>query len=511
MRLRTTTAGLALADVWRTFTVPELQVGSSGTTVRLSDDGTPVLRSTNRLQMLGGFFIFATVAFLGQVLFYLAFRRALPEGRLKLYAGAVLLLPSIVFWPSSIGKESLMLFFIGLAAFGVAGLFADYRIRWVVPIVAGLAGAGAIRLHVAALLAVAIAAATFLTRRPSTGPARARRVAMLGLAGVAVVLLITLTSETFGIDPSGNDIDPFLDEIQRRTQQGGSAVEGEAVRGIAAIPDATLRVLFRPLPDEANSFQAYLSALESVLILAVIVWRLPQTLRSFRQIRRNPYLLFSMLFVIGFVIAFSAIFNLGILARQRTQALPFLMALIVGMGWKPETEPDETVRTRTREDQMTTKPALLGGTAAFPDGFAIRPAHHRRPGGDPGPDRSRFGERHGHQRPDDAGTGSPDGRGVWSRALRGRIFGNVRLDAGHPGSGTRRSGAASLLHLLGHRPCRPLEPAAHPLRRLRPRNLVPHPGRRLRPAGPDHRRARVRRPRRRRRPRRHGDENWAPT
>ena len=342
--------GLALADVWRTFSVPDLQVGSSGTTV--ASQMTGLLYSVHKpSQILGGFFIFATVAFLGQVLFYLAFRRALPEGRIKLYAAAVLLLPSIVFWPSSIGKESLMLFFIGLVAFGVAGLFGDYRIRWVVPIVAGLSGAGSIRLHVAALLAVAIAAATFLTRRPGTRPARARRAVMLGLAGVAVVLLITLTSETFGIDPSGNDIDPFLDEIQRRTQQGGSAVEGEAVRGIAAIPDATLRVLFRPLPHEANSFQAYLSALESVLILAVIVWRLPQTIRSFRQIRRNPYLLFSMLFVIGFVIAFSAIFNLGILARQRTQALPFLLALIVGMGWKPATESDETVEpelVRTR-------------------------------------------------------------------------------------------------------------------------------------------------------------------
>ena len=58
-----------------------------------------------------------------------------------------------------------------------------------------------------------------------------------------------------------------------------------------------------------------------------------------------------MLFVIGFVIVFSAIFNLGILARQRTQALPFLLALIVGMGWEPETEPDDTVEpqlVRTR-------------------------------------------------------------------------------------------------------------------------------------------------------------------
>jgi hypothetical protein len=44
--------------------------------------------------------------------------------------------------------------------------------------------------------------------------------------------------------------------------------------------------------------------------------------------------------VIGFVIGFSAVFNLGILARQRIQALPFLLAIIVTMGKGPI--PDRT-------------------------------------------------------------------------------------------------------------------------------------------------------------------------
>ena len=145
-----------------------------------------------------------------------------------------------------------MLFFIGLVAFGACRAVRRLPDPLACRFVAGMAGAGAIRLHVAALLAVAIAAAIFLTRRPGTGPARVRRVVMLGLAGVAVVLLITLTSETFGIDPSGNDLDPFLDEIQRRTQQGGSAVEGEAVRGIAADPR---RHLAGPVPSATRRSQ----------------------------------------------------------------------------------------------------------------------------------------------------------------------------------------------------------------------------------------------------------------
>lgn len=335
--------GLLFADVWRSLEIPQFQVGGSGTT--FASKAVALLYAPHQpSSMLGGFFVFATLAFLGQLLFYAAFRRTQPRGRLKLYAVAVLMLPSIVFWPSSIGKESLMVFFIGVIAYGLSRLFDDYGVKWVPIIVAGTAGAAGIRLHVAALLAAAGAAAMFLTKRPGTGTARVRRVAMLGFAGLAVVLLITLTSETFGIDPDGNDLDPFLDEIQRRTQQGGSAVEGEAVRSVFAIPEATLRVLFRPLPTEATSIQAYLSAFESVAILAVIVWRLPRMVASLRGLRANPYLMFSLFFVVGFVIVFSAIFNLGILARQRTQALPFLLALIVGLGWKDEPE-NETADT----------------------------------------------------------------------------------------------------------------------------------------------------------------------
>ena len=41
----------------------------------------------------------------------------------------------------------------------------------------------------------------------------------------------------------------------------------------------------------------------------------------------------SATFTFGFVIAFSTIFNLGILSRQRAQVLPFLLAVVVAMGW----------------------------------------------------------------------------------------------------------------------------------------------------------------------------------
>ena len=45
-------------------------------------------------------------------------------------------------------------------------------------------------------------------------------------------------------------------------------------------------------------------------------------------------MLLSLAFTGAFVIAFSSIFNLGILARQRSQVIPFLLVVIVGLGWR---------------------------------------------------------------------------------------------------------------------------------------------------------------------------------
>jgi hypothetical protein len=68
-------------------------------------------------------------------------------------------------------------------------------------------------------------------------------------------------------------------------------------------------------------------------------------------------MLFDTLYTIGFVVAFSAIFNLGILARQRVQVLPFLLAALVGLGWGRITRPGE----QSAEDEMAATAASASG------------------------------------------------------------------------------------------------------------------------------------------------------
>ena len=76
---------------------------------------------------------------------YRAFTIAIPDGNRRSYARLLFFLPSMLYWPSSIGKEAWMLFTLGLAAFGTARLLTGRTWRGLalagVGHVAGRAGA----------------------------------------------------------------------------------------------------------------------------------------------------------------------------------------------------------------------------------------------------------------------------------------------------------------------------------------------------------------------------------
>jgi hypothetical protein len=343
--------GQEIAEIWRSLSVPSLG-GGGGAGTQYVDSITGLVYAVHEPTMLGGFFIFATLAFIGQLLFYTAFRRSVHDGRLGVYAAFVLFLPGLVFWPSSIGKESLMIFFLGVATYGLARAFDGFRPLWLLVAAVGLAGAGIVRPHVAAILAASFAGAALVGRGRWQGWAGVRRVVVLAVATFLVGVSLSSFVDRYELE-SAEDVDPFVADIQRRTQQGGSSVEGGAVASPADLPEAFVRVLFRPLPHEAHNLQATVSAVENVALLGVVVWRLPWMVRRLRRLR-TPYVMMSAAFTFVFVVAFSAIFNLGILSRQRAQVFPFFLAVVVALGWdaKDASKPAEVLQARRQGPDM---------------------------------------------------------------------------------------------------------------------------------------------------------------
>ena len=290
---------------------------------------TGVIYTATGPSLVLGFLVFSTLGFWGIYLCYRAFVIALPDANHWRYGLLVFLLPSMLFWPSGIGKEAWMMLCIGITAYGVARLYTRRPFGFAI-LALGLAGCAAVRPHMAAILMAAGFAGYLL--RPA-GPRATPLSPMAKVIGVSVLLMASLvvvqrTAEFFEVDEvSSNSVDQVLSSTQERTDEGGSSFAADRARGPLAVPKAAVQVLVRPFPWEAHNAQALVTSLEGVLLVGLVI----ASRRSLRQLPRHArrsYVLFCLLYSSAFVFAFSTFGNFGIIARERVQVLPFVLALL---------------------------------------------------------------------------------------------------------------------------------------------------------------------------------------
>jgi hypothetical protein len=273
-------------------------------------------------------------------------------------------------------------------------------------IVPGLALAAGIRSHVAGIMGLAIVLALLLGKTPKKLQGSPKRAIMLALSvvGAAAVLAIFSSSFSVSLEGGGGTQDPtaFLEDVSEQTAQGGSQITGGAVASPSQLPLAILTVLFRPLIHEGRSPQVLLSALEGTTLLLITLWKLPTMWRNRRLLREKPVLFLSFFYTGGFIIGFSAILNLGILARQRVQVLPLFLALIVGLGWNEAKEPDDPGAPRLDRKAPRRPPAKSAAGS-------IEVVEGRSPGSQRETARPRSRSRSGRE-PSDSATRAADGR-----------------------------------------------------------------------------------------------------
>ena len=198
--------------------------------------------------------------------------RAAAESTRGTTAACVFFLPSMLFWPSSIGKEAWMTLCLGLGTLGVARLYVRARFGFL-PLALGLAGAAMVRPHIAVmLLAGHVRSATCFARRVrGRHRAQSRREGtglVVLLVGVAVVAVEQAATFFEVDDVSSDSVDQVLGSTQERTDQGGSSFTGRArppTRCSSRRP--SVQVLLRPFPWEAHNAQAVLASAEGLFLL----------------------------------------------------------------------------------------------------------------------------------------------------------------------------------------------------------------------------------------------------
>jgi hypothetical protein len=300
---------------------------------------------------LGGFLFYSWLGFWGLFLFYRAFRLAVPEGRARSYRNLIFLLPSFVFWPSSIGKEAWMMMTLGIAVFGAARALSGRTVRGLTVTILGLWLASLVRPHIAGLVAAALPAA-YLLRRPSqklrelAPVAKGLAIVVVGIIAIVVVIKADEYLRDSGIETRGG-VESVLTQITTRTAGGGSSFVPSILESPQRTPVAIVTVLFRPFVFEAHNAQALAAALETMFLLALTVWRLPWVIAALKTMRRQPFVAFALVYGALYVLAYSGVANFGILVRQRVLLLPLFIVFLAIPPLRKQ-EPDQThVRART--------------------------------------------------------------------------------------------------------------------------------------------------------------------
>ncbi len=279
------------------------------------------------------FLLFATVAFVGQCFFLFAMRPALNNRQFRLLCLAVMFSPTLAFWPSSIGKESLSLLGIGLGAYGAALLY-DRRWKGVPYVVLGSVAVGMVRPHVALILLAGLFVG-LMARRAHTRGRMLTHLALLLIVIVGTMAMTGASADLFGLESFDgvSDVSAALDFAQERTSQDAAQFVAARVSSPLDYPWAFVTVLFRPFPWEAGNAASMISALESAALFTTLLVALPGVARQGNQFVQRGQLLYTVAFTAVFIYLFSAIGNFGILSRQRAQVIPFLLVVLAfGLG-----------------------------------------------------------------------------------------------------------------------------------------------------------------------------------
>ncbi len=296
---------------------------------------------------LVGFLFFSWISFLGLLLFSRAVRWGLPDGDHRRYDLLLFFLPTLLFWPSSIGKEAWMVPMIGLASYGAARLVRN-NLLGILPLALGLWGASVVRPHVALMIVAALVPASLLRPKGRNRLGFSPFARVLGVVAIVAVLGVVVTQVTEFFDVPRLDseaAEQVATETGLQTAQGGSEFENDPVNSPLDVPRAAVTVLFRPFLWEADNAQGAVTALEGVVLFVLLVLARKELFALPRTVVRYSYVLYALAFSFLFFVAYSSIANFGILVRQRAQLFPLFLVLLVPASRKSDEDTDVDAET----------------------------------------------------------------------------------------------------------------------------------------------------------------------
>jgi hypothetical protein len=280
----------------------------------------------------GGFIFFSWMAFWGSYLLYRSYTISIPQGKARSFARVLFFLPSMLYWPASLGKESWMLLALGVTTLGSAKILIGQYGSGLPLTVVGLAATWVVRPHIAGFVAIALAGAV-VVRKQREGLRQLGPVVKVGSIAIVLAMAVVLAMqgtkflEASGVDTQGG-IASALEDVSERTSVGESTYSNPSLASPFGLPVAVVTVLYRPFVFEAHNVQARVSALEGVLLLVLSIVRIRWLLAAIKSVRKQPFVMFALVYVAASIVGLSSLSNFGLLARQRVLLYPLFLVLL---------------------------------------------------------------------------------------------------------------------------------------------------------------------------------------
>lgn len=236
----------------------------------------------------------------------------------RFWATVIILLPSVSFWSSGIGKDSLAFMSVGLALWAAINLQKRVLIMLFAILVMLL-----VRPHMAVIMILSLAFSMML----SSVTGLLFRLSLILLSVLAAIILIPFTVNYVGL--SGvSDVSGVMDYIYNRQNYN---LDGGAALDIASMSLSVqlFTYLFRPLPFDAHSVFSLIASMENVILLVFSIFCL-RGLFTTKIIDPNHIFMWTY-FLAGALILSMVTSNLGISVRQKWMLMPILIYLLFSM------------------------------------------------------------------------------------------------------------------------------------------------------------------------------------
>mgnify|MGYP000639100901 CR=1 FL=1 len=272
--------------------------------------------------------IYSFIGFLGLILFYKSYLYVMKNNQVeshmqRQFMYMLFLLPSILFWSSTLGKDSLTLFIVGLFVFNFIKLIDSYKLTNIVFLLVAMYLAYLVRPWFLIIFTMTIFFfyLNFKSRK------------QIIFSIVLSPILYYMVWE-FLASRSVHSVDKIFETIYisaSNMSEGGSAIEVNDISTLVGyiyyyIPNIFTSI-FRPMFYDVTNVFTLLNAVENIILLYLVITYI--LLRPL-EIWNNKYLKALILFILTWSLIYVIISptNLGIAVRFKLQVLPVILIII---------------------------------------------------------------------------------------------------------------------------------------------------------------------------------------